>query len=358
MRLTVDTGLERYPVVIDKGTLGTVGASIGEVFPNLERVICIVDEAVLETHMPGRLGRLETEVIAVPGGEQSKSISAWQRLVGQVLDCSIDRATPIVAVGGGSIGDLAGFVAATVLRGVPLIQVPTTLLAMVDSSVGGKTGLNTRHGKNLVGAFHQPVLVHIGLQTLDTLSELEYQSGLGEVVKHAVLGDAELFDFCLQHGDEIRRRDPACIERMVSSSIRLKASIVGQDVREAGLRAVLNLGHTVGHAIEAIGLTQNAAVPHGHCIAMGVFAEVYWSEQRGSCPPGTTERVRELIGRMGLPVMPEKFDLSAALRALQFDKKVRRGTLSTAVVESVGRVRLAEVGVEEFPALFRAFEEA
>lgn len=358
MRLTVDTGAEQYPVFIEAGDLGGLGASIAHAFPDIRRVVCIVDSAVSSTHVPSQWGPIEPELIVVSGGEQAKSIASWERVLNAVLDMSIDRATPVVAIGGGSVGDLAGFVAATALRGVPLIQVPTTLLSMVDSSVGGKTGLNTRHGKNLVGAFHQPSLVYIGLETLHSLSESEYKSGLGEVVKHAVLGDAELFQYCMDNSDAIGRRDPQAIERIVASSIALKASIVGQDVREKGLRAVLNLGHTVGHAVESIGLHDNKALPHGHCIAMGVFAEVYWSEQRGACSPGTAARVRALLERLELPLRPDAFDLSRALSAVQFDKKVRRGTLSTAVVEAVGRVRLTEVGPEEFPALFSAFEEA
>ena len=361
MVLTVTANGESYPVHIDEGGFAGLGASIRSRFPSLERVVCIVDGAVEAAHgaaIASGLRGMDAPMVSVVGGEGAKTIATWERVVHSVLDCGVDRRTPIVAIGGGSVGDLAGFVAASVMRGVPLVQVPTTLLAMVDSSVGGKTGLNAPQGKNLIGAFHQPSLVHIALGALPTLPEPEYRSGLGEVVKHAVLGDRALFDFCNTQANAVGARDPAGVRYMVTASVNLKAAIVAEDVREQGWRSVLNLGHTVGHAVETIQSRKQRPIPHGMCVGMGLFAEVYWSEQRGECPAGTARRVQDTLLKLGLPDLPEEFDINAALDVVKFDKKVRRGTLTTAVVEDVGRVRLASVSEDEFPAMFSAFEDA
>jgi len=362
MRLMVEAGTTPYPVVVSLDGLQELGACLRIEMPAVSRCIVIADRQVQAHHgseLEASLKQagIEISCLVVDGGEQSKTIEVWKHLVGKVLDSGVDRSTPIVAFGGGSIGDLAGFVAATVMRGVPLIQVPTTLLSMVDSSVGGKTGLNTRHGKNLVGAFYQPSLVYASVDTLATLSDAEYRSGLGEVVKHAVLGDRALFDQCRDRADAIRARDLEVIRDLVSASVRLKASIVAEDERESGLRAVLNLGHTVGHAIEKVAMDTQTPLPHGVCVGMGLHAEVSWSEREGLGRAGMGEAVAGVLTGLDLPIRPEWTDTESLLQAVRFDKKVRRGTLTTAAVEEIGRVRLVQVDEAEIPAMFHSLED-
>jgi len=361
VQLTVETRSQAYPVHLRDGGLEGLGACIREVFPASNRLICIVDQRVQELFgqtLEASLQSFEAHFIVVSGGENAKVVSEWERLVLRALDLGVDRATPIVAIGGGSVGDLAGFVAATVMRGVPLVQVPTTLLSMVDSSVGGKTGINTRHGKNLIGAFHQPSLVYAGMETLITLPEEEFLSGLGEVVKHAVLGDETLFEVCRDRSEEIGQRQQGVLRELVRASIELKASVVSKDEKEHGIRSVLNLGHTVGHAIEKVAIDDGCPIPHGLCVGMGVAAEVAWAEAEGVCHEGTSAAVRSVLTGLGLPVRPKRFGIEAALAAVRFDKKVRRGTLTTAMVERVGRVRLVEISQEEIRAMFHALEDA
>ncbi len=348
-----------YPVVLGDSLQG-LGSSIRSVFPLVRRVIVIAD-AFVGTHYAESIWRtmdesaIQFEQIDVPAGEGCKTVQVWEDTVERVLELGVDRTTPIVALGGGSLGDLAGFVAATVMRGVPLVQVPTTLLAMVDSSVGGKTGLNTKHGKNLVGSFYQPSLVFAPLTTLFTLSDQEYLSGLGEVIKHGVLGDSALFEICRERANEIRM--PDTLRELVKRSVELKAAIVAQDERESGLRAILNLGHTVGHAIEKVSIDHGAPIPHGVCVAMGVYAEVRWAEEVGECEAGTADSVGDVMQGLGLPLRPENVDIDALIQSVKFDKKLRRGTLATAVVEAVGRVRLAEVKEADIRTMFSSLED-
>jgi len=362
MRLMVEAGSEAYPVVVSRNGLKGLGACIRTEMSTVSRCIIIADRRVqdhygtdLETSLTE--AGIDFSCLAIEGGENAKTIGVWTQLVGQVLDLGIDRSTPVLAFGGGSIGDLAGFVAATVMRGVPLIQVPTTLLSMVDSSVGGKTGVNTRHGKNLVGSFYQPHLVYAPIDTLLTLSSAEYRSGLGEVIKHAVLGDRQLFGLCRDRAGDVRGRDLDVIGELVGASVRLKASVVAKDERERGLRAVLNLGHTVGHAIEKVAMDSDTPIPHGVCVGMGLHAEVSWSERMGLGEPGITKAVGGVLMGLDLPIRPEGADIGAALKAVRFDKKVRRGTLTTAAVEEIGRVRLVQVGEAEIPAMFHSLED-
>ena len=361
MIVPVDTPSGSYPVRVSDSGLEGLGACIRSEMPNVQNLVCIVDTKVMEHHESALRMGLEGfayDVVTVQGGEECKTVSSWANLVDELLGLGVDRTTPCVVIGGGSVGDLGGFAASTVMRGMPLIQVPTTLLAMVDSSVGGKTGLNTRHGKNLIGTFHQPSVVYVGLGTLLTLPEDEFLSGLGEVVKHAVLAGEPLFPFCLERSEDILARNTGALRHIVLESIRLKSNVVEQDEKEHGIRAILNLGHTVGHAIEQVSLQTKTPVPHGVCIAMGLYAEVRWAEEMSACRIGTSDAVREVLIALGLPVLPDKFDLEAALTAVKFDKKVRRGKLRTAIVEGVGRVRLTEIDSGEIRAMFYALEDA
>jgi 3-dehydroquinate synthase len=356
--MTVELGDRSYPVMLDTGGLEGLGSAIASVLGS-PRCIVVSNDVVwplLGGSVEASLADagLSFSLILVPDGEEQKNLTRWRGLVEEMLRRKVDRGTAVVAVGGGVIGDLAGFAAATVMRGLPLVQVPTTLLAMVDSSVGGKTGVNTDLGKNLVGAFHQPQLVFASMGTLSTLSDDEFRSGLGEVVKHGVLGDRALFEVCGSQAKRIVARDPLLSCELVERSIRVKAGVVAQDEREAGLRAILNLGHTVGHAIEATLLRSGSPLAHGVCVGLGLIAEVRWAEACGVCPEGTGDRVQSVLSGLGLPIRSPPIELDELLNAASFDKKVVRGTLRTAIVEDIGRVRLTEIPQEEVRDLFNS----
>ena len=359
MRLSVDLGDRSYPVVLEAGGLEGIGLAVRDVLEAPPRAIIVSNDRVWPLYGPVVEASLsdagiQTDCIVLPDGEASKGMDGWAGLTDALLRCGVDRSTPVLGLGGGVIGDLAGFAAATVMRGLPYVQVPTTLLAMVDSSVGGKTGINTAHGKNLIGAFHQPRLVFASMGTLATLDPEEFRSGLGEVVKHGLIGDQALFDICADRADAIAACEPEVVGELVRRSVLLKARVVAEDERELGLRAVLNLGHTVGHAIETTLMGTDAAMPHGLCVAIGCLAEVRWAEARGDCAAGTSKELERVIQGLGLPQVPPALDVAAVYAAAKFDKKGHRGRLRTAIVEAVGRVRLAEIDGAEISAMFHS----
>jgi 3-dehydroquinate synthase len=297
------------------------------------------------------LGEVAVAVLEIPEGEARKDLDAWRGLVEGLLAAGIDRKSAVLALGGGVVGDVAGFAAAAVLRGVPLVQLPTTLVAMVDSSVGGKTGVNAAGGKNLVGAFHQPQLVYAALDTLGTLPARERRSGLGEIVKHAMVRDAEMFAL-------LERADWTTVVReLVERSVRVKAGIVLADEREAGLRTILNFGHTVGHAIEAA--AGFGALSHGECVGLGMLAEARWAVARGACEPAAVPRLRALLERLGLRTTPPPVDRARLEIAGGIDKKVAHGILATAVLERVGWARHEQIpgAKEEIARMLARTEE-
>jgi 3-dehydroquinate synthase len=261
--------------------------------------------------------------LVFPAGEPAKSRATWERLTDALLAAGYGRDSAIVALGGGVTGDLAGFVAATYMRGVPVVQVPTTLLAMVDSSVGGKVGVDTPAGKNLVGAFHAPAAVIADPLTLGTLPDRDYRAGLAEVVKHALVADAVHLAWLEEHTVAILRRDPEPLTQLISRSVQLKANVVAEDERESGRRAVLNAGHTVAHAIEH---ATGYGIRHGEAVALGLVAECRLGEALGVTAAGTADRIAALLGRLGLPVVLEECPPVASLTAaMQADKKTRSG---------------------------------
>jgi 3-dehydroquinate synthase len=282
------------------------------------------------------------EITTLPSGEQQKALAVAAQLYDQLVAMTADRQTLIVAVGGGVIGDLAGFVAATFARGVPLLMVPTTLLAMVDSSVGGKTGVNHPRAKNLIGAFHQPVGVWIDTATLATLPDREYRSGLAEVVKYGVILDPELFVYLEGHVDPLLAREAEAVRHVVARSCRLKADIVEQDEREVtGLRAVLNYGHTFAHAFETV--AGYGAWLHGEAVAAGMVCASRLAERRGLIEQELTDRQRRLLGRFGLPTarLPQ-WPVSALLAAMRSDKKAVAGKLRFVLPRRWGEVALVD----------------
>lgn len=280
-----------------------------------------------------------TEVTVIPSGESQKCLSRAGSLYDQLAELRADRKTLVVAVGGGVVGDLAGFVAATFNRGLPLLMVPTTLLAMVDSSVGGKVGINHPRAKNLIGAFHQPLGVWIDPAFLTTLPEREYRSGLAEVVKYGVILDAEFFAWLESNIPAILARESAAVAHIVTRSCRLKADVVEQDEREeTGLRAVLNYGHTFAHAFETVG--GYGEWLHGEAVAAGMVCASQLAESRGLIPSEVTHRQVRLLEEFGLPVAPRKWPVDKLLEVMRNDKKNVAGRLRLVLPRRLGEVAL------------------
>jgi len=289
-------------------------------------------------------------IFAVAPGEASKTREAWGRLIDALLEGGFGRDSAIIALGGGVVADLAGFVAATFMRGVPHLVVPTTLVAMVDASVGGKTGINTPHGKNLIGAFHPPKAVLADPRTLLTLSDPVFRAGLAEAVKHGLVADAKYFDWIDAEATRIRARELDVLARLVSRSVELKAAIVSRDEREAGERAILNAGHTLGHALEH---ATGYRLDHGEAVALGLVAECRLAEAMGIATSGLAERVAGVLERLNLPTtLRVAVDPDAVIGAAAFDKKSRHHVLRLALPESVGHMhRAGEEWTVESPPL-------
>ena len=287
-----------------------------------------------------RQSGLRTETATVPAGEASKSAPQVERLYDVLAEVPADRNTAVIAVGGGVIGDLAGFVAATYNRGLPLLMVPTTLLAMVDSSVGGKVGINHAKGKNLIGAFHQPAGVWIDTEFLNTLPDREYRSGLAEVVKYGVIFDPELFAFLETRSAEILARDPECVRRIVKDSCRLKADVVEKDEREeTGLRAVLNYGHTFAHAFETIG--GYGAWLHGEAVAAGMVCAARLAVALNHITQDVADRQLALLNRLNLPIEPKPtWSTDALIDVMRRDKKSLAGKLRFVLPTRLGHAEL------------------
>lgn len=313
----------------------------------LVRAVVVTNPVVRALHgeaLANELGELVADWIVLPDGESFKTLASWEIAVSGILASRPDRNTAVVAFGGGVVGDVAGFAAAATLRGLPLVQLPTTLLAMVDSSVGGKTGVNVPEGKNLVGAFHQPRLVWAAMHTLATLPARELRCGFGEILKHAVLESESAIAALEQAAPRIASGDPEALLAAVARSVRLKAAIVDQDPDERGVRATLNLGHTLGHAVERV--AGYGAWSHGDAVALGVVAICRYAEQHGhSTTAGLSARVTALALALGLPTrMPDQFDSDALVEAMGFDKKRERGMVRLVIPQSAGHVQLVPVG--------------
>ena len=331
----VSHALGRYPVYVETGSLGRLGALAAEHLGE-RRVAMIADSAVHRLYREGRLGAAgwEGETITFPPGETSKTREEWARLSDELLRRGFGRDSGIIALGGGVAGDLAGFVAATYMRGVPYLQTPTTLLAMLDASVGGKTGVDTPEGKNLIGAFHPPAAVIADPATLATLAEREFRGGLAEAVKHGLIADAEYFAWIEREAERLLRRDPDALERLVRRSVEIKADVVSADEREGGRRAILNAGHTVAHALEQ---ATGYRVPHGEAVGLGLVAECAVAARLGIAETALGERVSALLGRLGLPTrLSERLAAEQVMAAMATDKKNRRAAVRFALPRALG----------------------
>ncbi|MBX3146591.1 MAG: 3-dehydroquinate synthase [Gemmatimonadales bacterium] len=328
-RILVRHGLGEYPVIIRPGLLDDLDSLAEEVLPG-RRLVAITDRNVARAVPP----TLKCPFLVVPPGESSKTRRRWADLTDQLLELGLTRQGALVAVGGGVVGDLTGFVAATYLRGIPFLQVPTSLLAMVDASVGGKTGLNTKHGKNLVGAFHPPAAVAVDPLAIRSLRSAHVRGGLMEAIKHGVIADAAYYDWIADSTRTLLARDPVAVTRLVTTSVTIKSEVVGADEKEEGRRAILNAGHTVGHALER---WSGYRIPHGDAVGIGLHVETVLAEDLGLAPPGTADLLRSRLTALGLPLtLPPASDDDALLEAMHHDKKVRDHALRFALPRAPG----------------------
>ena len=344
-RLRVDLGARSYDIVIGSGLLETSGALMQGVLRQ-KRAIVVTDETVAALHLP-RLKRgldaagIAHQVVVLPPGEQSKDFTHFAKLADDILALGIERRTPLIALGGGVIGDLTGFAAATLLRGLDYVQIPTTLLAQVDSSVGGKTAIDTRHGKNLVGAFHQPMLVLADIDALSTLPRRELLAGYAEVVKYGLIRDRAFFDWLETNGAALVAGDAALRRQAVLVSCQWKARVVAADEREEGERALLNFGHTFGHALE-VETGFGEALLHGEAVALGMRLAFDLAAGRGLCPPPAAERVARHFAAVGLPTELLRLANGRSLAAdgllahMRHDKKVRDGQITLILPRDIG----------------------
>lgn len=336
--LEVGLGERSYRISIGRGTLAGLGQACSALGIGM-KIAIITNPTIAGYYLDTARTSLESagfsvDTLLIPDGEQFKNLDTVAGVYDGLVDAGIHRSGTVLALGGGVVGDLAGFAAATFLRGIDFIQVPTTLLSQVDSSVGGKTGVNLPKGKNLVGSFHQPKFVLIDVQTLATLPEREFLGGLAEVLKYGVVLDAPLFSYIELHSDAILARDPAKLEYLISRCCSLKADVVAKDERETGLRAVLNYGHTIGHAVES--LSGYGTFTHGEAVAIGMAAAAHFSESRGLADSGDTERIVRLLKALGLPVVAPHFPSDDYLSALTRDKKARDGGITFICNKGIG----------------------
>jgi 3-dehydroquinate synthase len=329
--IIVDLGERSYPIVIGSGLLGG-GFDLGEHVGGGDCLV-VSNETVAPLYLEklqACLGDKAVQSIALPDGEAFKTLETVTSIFDRLVAIAASRDTTVVALGGGVVGDITGFAAACYMRGVAFIQVPTTLLAQVDSSVGGKTGVNHPRGKNLIGAFHQPQIVLIDTDTLSTLPERELRAGLAEVIKHGAIADAEFFAWLEDNMPALLARDPEALAHAVRQSCEIKAAVVAEDEREAGRRAILNFGHTFGHAIEnCLGYGEWL---HGEAVAAGMVM----AAELSALAEAETARLRELIANAGLPVAPPDIGAEEMLRTMGRDKKVQGKTLRFVLLRRLG----------------------
>ena len=307
---------------------------------NGKKVAVIINDSANRLY-GGRISKILESLnplfISVPSGESSKSREMKEEIEDNLLDNKFGRDSLIIAIGGGVIGDLAGFIASTLNRGIPIIHVPTTLLAMADSSIGGKTGINTKHGKNLIGTFYQPDAVFADMDFLETLPDDEFKSGLGEIIKQGVIQDKDLFDFLEKHSEEILQRKKDALQHIIKRSIELKKQVFELDSNEMGLRQILNFGHTYGHALEAY---NNYRMKHGFAVAQGMIVEARLSAMIESLKENDEKRIKELIKSFGFPPTVNKdINTQKIIELMSSDKKSKSSKPRFVIIEKIGKVK-------------------
>ena len=338
IELNVDLGERSYPILIGSGVLGR--PEILAPFVDGNQALVVTNRTVAPLYLDAlraALGEVPTDVFELEDGERFKTLDSYSQIIDALMEKRHNRSTTLVALGGGVVGDIAGFVAATYQRGVACIQVPTTLLAQVDSSVGGKTAVNHPRGKNMVGAFHQPRCVLADTDTLATLPEREYRAGLAEVLKYGVIRDETFFAWMEAHVDNLLNREARALAHAVRVSCATKAEVVARDERESGLRAILNFGHTFGHAIET--LTGYEQLLHGEAVAIGMVLAADCSVRHGLLAEAEASRIRQALSTLGLPVeAPPGVEAAAMLDAMAVDKKAVDGRIRLVLPRCIGEV--------------------
>ncbi|MEK9630230.1 MAG: 3-dehydroquinate synthase [Nitrospinota bacterium] len=341
-RLNIDLAERSYDILLGPELLPKAGECLSQVLQP-SRIILITHPSLLSLYGEKILQGFKeqgwsTDVIEVPEGETSKTLQQAEKIYDRLLDSKCDRKSVLVALGGGVIGDLVGFIAATYQRGIPFVQVPTTLLSQVDSSVGGKTAVNHPKGKNMIGAFYQPRLVLADLDTLKTLPENEFRAGLAEVIKYGVIYDANLFDYLENNTQKILQLDRECLAHIIKTSCAIKAKVVEKDERESHYRMILNFGHTLGHAIEA--LTHYSRYIHGEAVAIGMVYAAKLSNQLGKCSEEVPQRINALVKKFGLPFDLPDLDSGAIIESLYHDKKTMNNKIKFILVKEIGEIEI------------------
>jgi len=341
----VDLGARSYDIHIEPGSLDGLGKAMGDLFDTPSRCMIISNVTVAPLYMAQVRNSLEqhgwqvSECI-LPDGERYKTMDSFSRIMDALMHARLSRNEPVIALGGGVVGDMTGFAAACYRRGIPFIQVPTTVLAQVDSSVGGKTAINHPHGKNMIGAFYQPRLVWIDPLVLTTLDIREIRAGLGEAIKYGLIRDAAFFDWMQQHMQRVQDLDAGDLSTMIHACCRHKAEVVMADETEQGIRALLNLGHTFGHAIES--MTHYSEFLHGEAVAMGTLMAARLSEQLGYAGSGIEEQIRDCYQQAGLPTAIPNFSADAWLDAMGHDKKNIGDRIRYILLHEIGKAFVAE----------------
>ncbi len=352
----VSLGARSYEIRIRGGLLGEVGPLLARLgFSG--KVAVVTDRSLAGLYAPTVVRSLkrsgfQTHEIVVPTGERAKTLRWVSAILDSLVKARFERGSVLLALGGGVVGDVTGFAASLYARGIPYVQVPTTLVSQVDSSVGGKTGVNHALGKNLIGTFHQPHLVLIDPDTLRTLPRREWVAGLAEVIKYGMIADEEFFSYLEGHVGALLKLDDEAVVQVITRSCRIKAEVVAQDEREAGLRRILNYGHTVGHALESLGGYRTLI--HGEAVAIGMVQEAELSRSMGYCSDETVTRQRRLVHQVGLPEVLSSVTGAALWGAMQRDKKVRDGQIHCVLPEGVGKVVIAPVARHQFTRWFRS----
>ena len=338
--VTVGLGARSYPIRIARGLIAHIGGDLAS--REIGRRYCVIsDDQVADLYGEPLMrslsaGGLDAEMITFPHGEAAKELATISSLARQLAQKGFDRGDALVALGGGVTGDITGFLASVYMRGIPFVQVPTSLLAQVDSSVGGKTGVDIPEGKNLIGTFYQPKAVYIDPDVLATLPGQELLGGLGEVIKYGIIRDREFFDFLADNRREILSLEDKALLPLLARCCEIKAQVVAEDEREGGLRRILNFGHTIGHAVEA---ASNFTLIHGLAISIGMRAAADLAVLAGYCAPEDARAVRRLLQDFGLPVaIPSDLDRQAIRRFLLTDKKTVAGRIFFVLPEEIGRV--------------------
>ena len=326
-QINVSLGQRSYPILIGPGLLGRAAERLSAL--PVKRWAVVADETAASLYA----GSLGLPVYTFPAGEGSKCLAVYESLCRRMLADGFTRADGIVALGGGVAGDLAGFLAGTILRGVPLVQMPTTLLAQVDSSVGGKTGVDFRQFKNMVGAFHQPRLVYMNMATLQSLPEREFGCGMGEILKTGLICDKDFFDFVCANYKIIRTMDPEMLAVMIRKCCAIKAGVVERDPKEQGERALLNFGHTIGHAIEKL---SDFSLYHGECVGLGIVAASYLSMQLGHISKEDFEKIQNALSLFELPTQMDGFNAEKVLSATKSDKKMVGNQVKFILLKEIG----------------------